>query len=227
MSMWQRIKRLFRAQANATLQQLENPEQELALLTTELRQQHHQARLRLVEALAEQKKLEQEEARIQADIDRWEHRAIQAVESGNDELAKQALREKLRVEKTWASHREQLRTQQDSILALQQTEKNLVTEMAAAEKRRQELEHRLHQAQSLLLVGKALSKQPTAPLGTFAEIEQNVAALEEQVALQQDTDRKVAGVVIEQHLRTRQEQQEKQARLQEELAALKKKITPK
>lgn len=224
MSLWQRMKRVFRANANAALNKLENPEHELALLETELRQQHQQARIRLVEALAEQKKLEQEEARIQEDIDRWERRAIQAVESGNDDLARQVLQEKFRTEQTWAYHREQVRHQQEAIEILKDTEKTLVAEMSAAEKRRQQITHRLHHAQALGQMGQFYTAQPHTPAGTFAEIEKSVAALEEQVALQQDVDERVTAVVIEQHLLARQKEQEKQAALQQELTALKQKI---
>lgn len=225
MSLWKRVKRLFRANANAALQSLENPDKEMALVEDELKAQLKQSRLRMVEALAEQKALENQEAQIQSELDRWEERAKQAVRSGNDELAKEALAEKAKCERAWSEHRDEVQRQRQAIEEMRAAEEMLGQQIASALKRGQGLTHRMRQAEAKRAIGDAMStRNPDSPFGKVEQIERDVAALEERVVLQQDTQSRVADVVVEQQLLTAQKAHHREQELQDDLAALKRKM---
>lgn len=225
MSLWKRMKRLFRANANAALQTLENPDKEMSLVEQELKDQLKQSRLRMVEALAEQKALEQEDARMQEELDRWEERAKQAVRSGNDDLARDALAEKAKCERAWAEHREEVQRQRRAVEELRKAEEVLGEQIASALKRGQGLQHRMRHAEAKRIIGDAMSERdPLSPFGKMEQIERDVSALEERVVLQQETQGAVADFATEQQLCTAQNAHHRKQELQDDLAALKEKM---
>ncbi len=225
MSLWKRMKRLFRANANAAFQSMENPDQEMALVEQELKDQLKQSRLRMVEALAEQKTLEQEDARMQEELDRWEERAKQAVRSGNDNLARDALAEKAKCERAWSDHREEVQRQRRAVEELRKAEEVLGEQIASTLKRGQGLQHRMRQAEAKRMIGDAMSERdPLSPFGKMEQIERDVSALEERVVLQQETQGPVADFATAQQLRTAQYAHHHKQELQDDLVALKEKM---
>ncbi|TNE47540.1 MAG: PspA/IM30 family protein [Deltaproteobacteria bacterium] len=94
MSFFKRLIRVIKANLNSLISRAEEPEKILDQVLEEMQEQLQEAQSRVAHAIADEKKLKkqyQEEAR---QGDTWEKRAMQAVESGDDELAKKALARK-------------------------------------------------------------------------------------------------------------------------------------
>ncbi len=228
MSFLKRIKRLFQAEANAKLNLLEDPEREFALILEELNIQRQRCRQRLVDVMAEQKKLELEEAEIRGAIDDWEARARKAVEWGDDALAKEALGEKINRERVWSTHLEALQTFREEVEQIKDSEVSLDRQIQAAIRRRDALVSRLHQAQAKSHMGESYSgADANSPLATFTQIDRDIDALEESVVLQQGADTRVTDVVVEQQLLEAQRFREKEQAWQHDLALLKQRLAEK
>jgi phage shock protein A len=222
MGIWQRIKRIFKSQANAALDKLENPEQDLALVTDELHTQQKQSRLRLLDALAQQKQLEHAEAELQEQIQRWEQKAMQAINAGHDDLAREALVKKAEKEFELAQQSQELKTQKNMIEALKRDEQELEQALTAALQRRDDLVARYRRAKAKNTIGDAISgNKANSPMAEWHKINRDIEVLEEQVVLAQEVDPKLSDVVLEQQIRALRSETSEQQDTQRDLEALK------
>ncbi len=96
MGFFSRIKRGAKSKANAALDKAISPEKELDMVILELEEQRKSALQELVSYKATAKQMEQEISKFQKRADDFERKAMLAVKAGDDELAKQALRESRR-----------------------------------------------------------------------------------------------------------------------------------
>ena len=97
MGLLDRMKTIFQAQANATLDNLEDPKAMIAQQLRNLDDKLQSARGELVKAMAEVKLLEQKMGETQEQLDLYQQRAEKSVAAGNDDLARKALLEKSRL----------------------------------------------------------------------------------------------------------------------------------
>ncbi len=89
MGIFNRLKQGIKARVNAAI----DPAKELDIIILELEEQHKSALKELVAYKTSAKQMEQELQRQQDKAAAWEKRAMDAVKAGDDELAKQALKE--------------------------------------------------------------------------------------------------------------------------------------
>ncbi len=111
MSILGRFSNLIKSNLNAAVDKLSDPAKEVDLLITEMEDELKKLRLELRDQLAReklaQKKVDEEYRAVQ----KWQEHAERAVQAGDDELAKEALRRRdemevklAAVEKTFAEH---------------------------------------------------------------------------------------------------------------------------
>ena len=82
---------VIRAYTNSFLDKAEDPEKMLQQMLSDLETQKRQAKQRMTEALALQKRLERDTEKEIREAEKWEQKAILAVQNEKDELAKEAL----------------------------------------------------------------------------------------------------------------------------------------
>ena len=82
---------VIRAYTNSFLDKAEDPEKMLQQMLSDLETQERQAKQRMTEALALQKRLERDTEKENQEAEKWEQKAILAVQNEKDELAKEAL----------------------------------------------------------------------------------------------------------------------------------------
>ena len=82
---------VIRAYTNSFLDKAEDPEKMLQQMLSDLETQKRQAKQRMTEALALQKRLERDTEKENQEAEKWEQKAILAVQNEKDELAKEAL----------------------------------------------------------------------------------------------------------------------------------------
>ena len=87
---------VIRAYTNSFLDKAEDPEKMLQQILSDLETQKRQAKQRMTEALALQKRLERDTEKENQEAEKWEQKAILAVQNEKDELAKEALANKER-----------------------------------------------------------------------------------------------------------------------------------
>ena len=89
-----RLFNLFRANANDMLDKAEDPEKMLQQMLSDLEVQKQKAKKQMTEALALQKRLERDTEKEHQEAEKWEQKAILAVQNEKDDLAKEALTRK-------------------------------------------------------------------------------------------------------------------------------------
>ena len=89
-----RIFNLFRSTTNDLLDKAEDPEKMIKQMISDLEAQKKKAKEQMTEALALQKRLERDTQKEHQDAEKWEQKAILAVQNDKDDLAKEALTRK-------------------------------------------------------------------------------------------------------------------------------------
>ena len=89
-----RIFNLFRATTSDLLDKAEDPEKIIKQMISDLEAQKKKAKEQMTEALALQKRLERDTKKEHQEAEKWEQKAILAVQSEKDDLAKEALTRK-------------------------------------------------------------------------------------------------------------------------------------
>ena len=89
-----RIFNLFRANTSDLLDKAEDPEKMIKQMISDLEAQKKKAKEQMTEALALQKRLERDTEKEHQEAEKWEQKAILAVQNEKDDLAKEALTRK-------------------------------------------------------------------------------------------------------------------------------------
>ena len=94
MGILKRLFNLFRSNANDLLNKAEDPTKMLQQMLADLETQKRKAKQQMTEALALQKGLERDTEKQHREAEKWEKKAILAVQNEKDDLAKEALTRK-------------------------------------------------------------------------------------------------------------------------------------
>jgi phage shock protein A len=97
MGIFDRMGRVISSNLNSLLDKAEDPKKGLELTIDEMNESLRAAKKEIVEALATQKRLSKKIEENDAEVDKWEKRAELALKSGDEELAREALKHKKRV----------------------------------------------------------------------------------------------------------------------------------
>ena len=89
-----RIFNLFRATTSDLLDKAEDPEKMIKQMISDLEAQKKKAKEQMTEALALQKRVERDTGKAHKEAEKWEQKAILAVQNEKDDLAKEALTRK-------------------------------------------------------------------------------------------------------------------------------------
>jgi len=85
---------VVRANLNALLNRAEDPTKMLEQTLIDMESAYRKAKDQVARSVADEKRLEKSLADQKKEADKWNRRAVQAVEKGDDDLAKEALRRK-------------------------------------------------------------------------------------------------------------------------------------
>src|SRR5450631_3978861 len=94
MSILDRLSTLVKANVNDLIDNMQDPGKELDQLVRDMEESVIKARGEVATCMAEEKRLRQQSEKLSAEAKTWEEHATSAVQSGDDALAKEALRRK-------------------------------------------------------------------------------------------------------------------------------------
>jgi len=179
MGVFERISRIIRSNIGDLLDRAEDPEKILQQIMVDMQQDLREAKLQVAAAIRDQKKLEthyQENADM---ADRWEKRAISAVEEGDDTLAKEALRRKRASEQLARGYKEQLDEQVKSVQLLKTSLAALEVKIDEARRRKDLLIARQKRAQAQKTISETMSgMSKSSALAALEKMEGRVRAAE-------------------------------------------------
>ena len=108
MGIGKRLSRIIKSNVNELLAAAENPEKQLALAVTEMDDALRQAKQNLIQQMAGEKRLQRQLDETDELVKLWSDKAQQAVNAGQDDLAREALRKKRTYEELATEYDRQL-----------------------------------------------------------------------------------------------------------------------
>lgn len=187
MGILNRINTVIKSNLNAAIDAMSDPAKEIDLLISDMADAEKKARQELVSSVAAVKQTQKRCAELEQEGERWYGRAEKAVGAGDDELARDALEEKAKVESRAADTRKVLQEQEVYAQQLKRSLKELQAKLAEITARKGILKEQAR-AQKRGEGGPRGSKA----LEEFDRLAGRIEALETEVALDEELGDKEA-----------------------------------
>ena len=198
MGIFDRFSQLLRSNINDLISKAEDPEKMLTQILVDMRGQLVQAKQQVASAIADEKRLRDQADSEYKQAQDWEQKAMLAIQSGRDDLAKQALVRQAehashgqQLEATWESHKletdklkNQLRDLNDKIEEAKR-KKNLLV----ARQRRAQAQQRIAETMSSLSEKSAFE--------AFARMEERIETNERQIKAHAEIEDEFTGDTLQ------------------------------
>jgi len=239
MGVLSRLNTLIKSNLNELIARAEDPEKILEQSIIDMRESFQQAKKEVVESLAQQKVIEKRHEGAAQEASSWEQKAIAAIEGGDDELAREALRRKVSVDQRASGLAEQRDTQREYVDTLRASLSALEQKIEEAKAKKGELVTRLRAAkvkedmiaarEVAMGVHKAL--EDNTAFAAFARMEEKILHIEGRVEAMAEMSGAVTGALpdaaqdlqIEEKLRALKAS----SAVEDELSALKRRLSEK
>lgn len=202
MAILDRITMVIRSNLNALINQAEDPEKMLDQILIDMRQQLQEAKREVAVAIADEKRLA---AQVEAGLDQaqeWDRRAVLAVQRGEDDLAREALRRKAEQEQLAASYKTQWEAQKTSTDNLKNALRALSEKIEEAARKRNLLVARQKRAQAQKHIHEVMSGlSDTSAFEAFDRMAARVDQVEAQAAATVEISQELSGETTEQRFR--------------------------
>ncbi len=182
MGVFSRFTDIINSNINSLLDKAEDPEKMVRLIIQEMEDTLVEVRSTSAKTLADKKDLTRQQARLQADVEKWQDKAELALSKGRDDLARGALLEKNKCQEAAQSLAEELSHFDEHIAKLQDEISQLQEKLADAKARQKAIILRGKTASSRLKVKSTLdSNKVDDALSRFDRYERKIDDLESQV----------------------------------------------
>ena len=226
-----RFTRIVRSHLDGFLDRLEDPERMIRQAIREMEEAVDRGIEAVAAAVAHQRRLEKQEARLRAGIRRWQEEAGQAVEAGDEPRARQALGQKARLVRSLEALVPVLEEARDTSVRLRARLEEMQRRLREARNRRGSLIARYRAACPGPDRRPASSSAWADPFERFERIERQVRAREAELARfaeQVDVAEAEADLYQEmaaaRQIERELEERERERRVVEELAALRRRM---
>jgi len=218
MAILDRIATVIRSNLNALINQAEDPEKMLDQILIDMRQQLQEAKREVATAIADEKRLAAQLEAASAQVHEWDHRAGLAVERGEDELAREALRRKAEQQQLAAGYQSQWEAQQTSTTSLKQALRALSEKIDEAARKKNLLVARQRRAEAEKHIHEVMTGlSDTSAFDAFDRMAARVDQVEAQAAATVELSQDLSGETMEQRFKAL----EGSADVEQELQALK------
>ena len=157
MGIFSRFKTMLSSNVNDLISKAEKPEKMLNQLIIDMQEQLLESKKSVALAIADEKKLEREVANQEALAQEWERKAMLAVRSGKDDLAKEALLRKQEYDNAAAEYRKQWELQKESVENLKESLRDLQNKIEEAQRKKNLLIARAKRAEAQQKIQNTLS----------------------------------------------------------------------
>lgn len=189
MGILSRINRVIKSNVNELVDRMSDPAKEIDLLIIDMEKGLKEARDEVISASASSKRSAIEAGRIDEQVEKWHRRAEQAVRAGDDELAREALSQKMQLDSELASVQRAINEQESHVAALKSSLKQLESRLKDVKLRKNSLKQRARAAKD----GQKGLKGAKA-FDNFDRLEQKIEAMEEATDFSSSLDQRDAQV---------------------------------
>ena len=179
MGAFQRIKLILSANINHMISKAENPEKILEQLIVEMRKQLQEAKKEVAVVIAEEKRLERQLDKEKKEAADWEKKAIYAVRSDRDDLARKALARKSEHDTRVAEYQQQWDTLHSQVEQLRGSLRALSEKIEEARRKKNLLIARHKRANAQKKISETMSGlSDTSAFDAFDRMEAKVDTAE-------------------------------------------------
>lgn len=223
MGILERISDLIKANINEMLDKAEDPEKMLNQLIRDMEDGYREAREQVINAMADQKRLEKKFLANLNLAKEWEHKAKVAVESSNEDLARKALKRAQDYEELSNDLKLALDKQEDSVADLRVQLAALQAKIEEAKQKRGVLvaRHRRLKAEQKIRESASGLKATDEAFAAFQRMEERIELEEARMEASAELDEEAEAA------EARLAQAEAELQIEERLAALKARLAAK
>ncbi|KAK1294161.1 hypothetical protein QJS10_CPA16g00113 [Acorus calamus] len=195
MNLFDRFARLIKSYANALLSTVEDPEKILEQAVLEMNDDLTKMRQATAQVLASQKRMENKYKAAQQASEEWYNRAQLALQKGEEDLAREALKRRKSYADNASSLKSQLDQQKSVVDNLVSNSRLLESKIQEARSKKDTLKARAQSAKTATKVSEMLGNVNTSSaLSAFEKMEEKVMTMESQAeALNQLTSDDLEG----------------------------------
>ena len=136
MGIWDNFKRVFKSNINAAISKAEDPQKILEQTIIDMNEQLLENKKAVASAIADEKRLERQYQENQALATDWENKAILAVKSSRDDLAKEALVRQKEYQDYAVQFKQQFDLQHQSVEKLKDSLRQLQSKIEEASRKK-------------------------------------------------------------------------------------------
>jgi phage shock protein A len=155
--LFSRFKRTVKSNLNDMISKAENPEKMLDQLLLEMNEQLIDSKKTVAASIADEKRLERVIAQNRGEAADWERKAVLAVKSGNDALAKEALLRKQEYDNAALQYQTQWEAQHSTVEGLKGSLRQLQQKIEEAARKRNLLVARVKRAEAQKRIQQTMS----------------------------------------------------------------------
>lgn len=179
MGLVDRIVRVIKANINHLIGEAEDPEKILEQTILDMQEELVLMRQAVAGAIATQKRTERDVSNAEKNATDWYNRAQMALQKGDENLAREALRRRSSYRETVKAMQAQLETQNASIAKLKQDLRTLESKIAEARTKKDMYIARARSAQASAKMNEMMGKfNPSGALNALERMEEKVLQLE-------------------------------------------------
>ncbi len=179
MGLFDRVNRLVRSNLNAVVSSAEDPEKILEQTVIDMQEDLVRMRQAVAQAIASQKRLQQQYNQSQTQSGEWQRRAQLALQKGDENLAREALTRRKTFNDTANGMQTQLAQQTTQVDTLKRNLTALESKLAEAKTKKEMLTARARAAKASEQINKVMGRTDTASaIGAFDRMEDKVLQME-------------------------------------------------
>lgn len=179
MGLFDRISAVLKSNLNSVVTKAEDPEKMLNQTVNDMQEDLVQLRQAVAQAIASEKRMEQQYQQAQSQADEWQRRAALAVSKGNDELAREALSRRKSFAESATGLKNQLEQQKKMVGTLKTNLTGLEGKISEAKAKKDLLVARARSAKATEQINSTLGRVNTGgAFSTFERMEEKVNELE-------------------------------------------------
>jgi phage shock protein A len=199
MGIFSRLGSLIKSNLNDLISKAEDPQKMLNQLVTDMQNQLVEAKKQVAVSIADQKRLEKQRDE-QADLaQEWERKAMLAVRSGDDNLAREALKRKGEHETQAAEFTKQTQLQKDAVDKLKDQLRTLNDKIEEAKRKKNILIARQKRAEAQKAIQDTMQGlSDTSAFDTFERMAQKVDQIEAESEATAELGNELTGDTLQQ-----------------------------
>jgi phage shock protein A len=198
MGLFSRFKRAVKSNINDMISKAENPEKMLNQLIVEMNEQLIESKKTVAASIADEKKLERQIGMNRDQADEWERKAMLAVRSGEDDMAKEALLRKQEYDNTIRQYQTQWQAQAEAVEQLKGALRQLQQKIEEAQRKKNLLIARAKRAEAQKRMQQTMSSMvDTSAFEVFDRMSEKVEQIEAEVDAMREIEASGTGDSLE------------------------------